>query len=247
MISETYSAVEARSQREVWPPDDTDESVIVTVLQQTTIINVRLGINETATMRTPPGGVAPWQALSQTLITGFRRPDGSRYKTMPDVFVYPRPIGKRRGSVSLGADGPPLLIVEVLSESTYETDLDMEAGKGYSYAKAGVAEYMTLDPTGEFLREGVRAWRLDGDLYRPWLPGADGRWRRGEIAVALALEGAQATVYTLDGMRHLREGEIAQELAYRDAALADKDVELAQRDATLAELRSRLAELGEPI
>ena len=246
MASETYSAVEARSPQNLWPPDDTDESVIVTDLQQTTIINARLGVNETATMRTPPGGMAPWQALSQTLITGFRRPDGSRYKTMPDVFVYPRPIGKRRGSVSLSADGPPLLIVEVLSESTYETDLDMDAGKGYSYAKVGVAEYMTLDPTGEFLREGVRAWRLDGDLYRPWLPDRDGRWRSGEIAVAFALEGAQATVYTLDGMRHLREGEIAQELAHRDAALADKDVELAQRDATLAELRSRLAELGEP-
>lgn len=57
--------------------------------------------------------------------------------------------------------------------------------------------------------------------------------------MALALEGAQATVYTLDGMRHLRAGEIAQELAYRDAALAE-------RDAALAELRSRLAQLGEP-
>lgn len=155
MASETYSAVEARSPQNLWPPDDTDESVIVTVLQQTTIINARLGVNETAVMRTPPGGMAPWQALSQTLITGFRRPDGSRYKTMPDVFVYPRPIGKRRGSVSLGADGPPLLIVEVLSESTYEADLDMEASKDYSYAKAGVAEYMALDPTGEFLREGI--------------------------------------------------------------------------------------------
>ena len=50
--------------------------------------------------------------------------------------------------------------------------------------------------------------------------------------MALALEGAQATVYTLDGMRHLREGEIAQALAYRDAELA--------------ELRMRLAQLGEP-
>ena len=69
--------------------------------------------------------------------------------------------------------------MEVLSESTYETDLDMEAGKGYSYAKAGVAEYITLDPTGEFLREGIRAWRLDGDIYRRGSPTRTGAGEAG--------------------------------------------------------------------
>jgi Uma2 family endonuclease len=38
--------------------------------------------------------------------------------------------------VALVLDGPPALIVEVLSESTYEEDLDLTGDKGYSYAHA---------------------------------------------------------------------------------------------------------------
>jgi len=47
------------------------------------------------------------------------RPDGSAYRTYPDVFVYPRLIAPDRGSVTLEVDGPPVLIIEVLSESTH--------------------------------------------------------------------------------------------------------------------------------
>ncbi len=37
-----------RLRAEPWPPDDTEESVAGTVLHQTTIINLRWGINEAA-------------------------------------------------------------------------------------------------------------------------------------------------------------------------------------------------------
>src|SRR5207302_11121317 len=118
---------------EVWPPDDTEESVVGTDLHQMTIINLRWGINEVASGLRAPGQPAPWQALSQTIVTGFMRPDGSRYKTLPDVFVYRHHIEQSRGSVAIVVDGPPVLIIEVLSESTYDVDLDLERGKGYSY------------------------------------------------------------------------------------------------------------------
>jgi hypothetical protein len=106
-----------------------------------------------------------------------------------------------------------VLIIEVLSESTYEVDLDLERGKGFSYARAGVREYLALDPTGEFLPDRSRAWRLEEGVYRPWNPDAAGRWRSDEIAVAVGMEGGLAAVYTLDGRRQLREGEVARELA----------------------------------
>jgi len=220
----------------VWPPDDIiEQGVVVTHLHQTNIINTRWGINEVARAQTPPGGVAPWQALGQTVVTGFARPDGSRYKTLPDVFVYPHPIDPTRGSVAVGLDGPPILIVEVLSESTYDVDLDLAAGKGYSYARAGVREYLTLDPTRAFVPAGGRAWRLADGAYQPWEPDEQGRWQSAEIAVAIGLEGAMATVYRRDGRRLLREGEVEEELGRRDETIA-------RQAAEIEELRRRLRE-----
>jgi Uma2 family endonuclease len=94
-----------------------------------------------------------------------------------DVFVYPHAIDQQRMSLSVRVDGPPMLIIEVLSESTYDVDLDLVLGKGYSYAHAGVYEYLALDPTGAFVPEGGRAWRLQEGAYRPWEPDENGRWQ----------------------------------------------------------------------
>jgi hypothetical protein len=74
------------------------------------------------------------------------------------------------------------------------------------------------------------------------LPGADGRWYSEQIAVAIGLEGVWATVYTRDGRRRLREGEVEQERARLTEELAHRDAELARRDAELERLRQRLGE-----
>src|SRR5438309_1857240 len=68
---------------DAWPPDDTEESVVGTNLHQTTILNLRWGINEAATIHTVPGEPAPWHALDHTMLLGCRRPDGSPYTTLP--------------------------------------------------------------------------------------------------------------------------------------------------------------------
>ena len=128
-----------------------------------------------------------------------------------------------------------------MSEATYESDLNLATGKGYSYAQAGVREYLTLDPTGQYLEEGIRAWRLEAGTYRPWLPEVDGRWHSATIGVAIALEGAQASVYMSDGRRVLREGEVEAERArLRDEAAAEQarlQEQLASKEAELARLR----------
>ena len=240
MASETQTRPPHLPPAGAWPPDDSEESVVGTDLHQMTIINLRWGLNEVARLASAAGQAAPWQALSQTIVYGFERRDGSRYKTLPDVFVYGHAINQSRGSLAVAIDGPPLLIVEVLSESTYDVDLDLAGGKGYSYARAGVCEYLALDPTGAFVPEQGRAWRLEEGVYRPWERDAAGRWQSQQIGVAIGLEGALATVYTRDGQRQLHEGEVAQELARRDARAAE---ELARRDAELAELRRFVDEL----
>jgi Uma2 family endonuclease len=115
--------------------------------------------------------------------------------------------------MSIDADGPPTLIIEVLSESTFETDLDLERGKAYSYAHAGVAEYLVIDPTGQILPESIYAWRLKDGSYQPWRAAADHRWHSEQLPVALAVEGIWAKVYsTVTGEAMLLESQIRSEL-----------------------------------
>jgi hypothetical protein len=239
MASETQTQQRPFPPMEAWPPDDTEESILGTDLHQTTITNLRWGINEAARLNRQPGQPVPWKALSQIALLGCVRPDGSAYRTYPDVFVYPRFIEPDRGALTLAVDGPPVLIIEVLSESTYEVDVDLVRGKGYSYARAGVQEYLALDPTGAFLPQRGQAWRLVDGVYRPWEPDATGRWQSAEIGVAIGLEGTLATVYTRDGKRLLREGGVEEELARRDDTITRQAAEIEELRRQLRELRGK--------
>jgi len=111
-------------------PNDTEESVLGSDLHQATITNLRLGINEAARAGLVSSQPAPWQALSQTALIGCRRPEGSLFRIYPDLFVHRGPLDPQRGSTVIATDGPPLLILEVLSEETYEVDGDLDRGKG---------------------------------------------------------------------------------------------------------------------
>jgi hypothetical protein len=215
----------------LWPPDDTEESVLGTNLHQTAIINLRTGINEAAAIAVPAGDTVPWQAGGQTMIQGFPRWNGTSYTTLPDVFVYQRPWDDERGSLHLAVDGPPLLVIEVLSKETYKVDLDLEKGKGYSYRAAGVAEYLTLDPAYRYAPDGGTGWRLEHGVYRPWRRERDGRWASHTLPLRFGLEGALAAVYASDGHRFLREGEVERTLHERDRRLAEQERRLAEAKA----------------
>jgi hypothetical protein len=215
----------------MWPPHDTEESILGTDRHQMTITNLRLGINEAAHVGLAPGEPVPWHALSQTALIGCERHDGTPFRAYPDIFVYARPIDPERGSHSIQGDGPPVLVAEVLSEATYDVDLDLEHGKGYSYARAGILEYLALDYTRRILPEGIRAWRLVNGLYQPWLPDTNGRWQSQQIGIAICLEEDWATVYTRDGQRILREGEIevARAIAREENASLRAEIERLRR------------------
>lgn len=201
------ASISARDITALWPPDDTEESILGVDRHQLDIFTLRGGINEEA-RRSAGGGPQPWQAITQIMFLGCRRPDGSAYTVLPDVMVFPRAMDIDRGSYLLRQDGPPVLVVEVASESTYRADLDVERGKAWSYAHAGVGEYLVLDPSARFVPELGRGWRLVNGVYRPWAPDEAGRWRSEAIPVAIGVEGGLAAVYGADGRRRLREGEI---------------------------------------
>ena len=197
----------ARSALALWPPDDTEESVLGTNLHQTVITTVRTGVNEAASEVEHP-----WQAGSQTRVAGFVRADGRPYDTLPDVFVYRAPFDIRRATLSLAEDGPPALIVEVLSEDTWTADVNTERGKGYSYRLGGVAEYLVLDPLGAFTGTPGRGWRLTGDVYVPWEPDARGRWG-SQLGFSVGWEGARAVVYNAAGRAMPGEGQVLRAIA----------------------------------
>jgi hypothetical protein len=238
-----------------WPPDDTEDSVLGTNLHQATITHLRTGLNDVASLLAPSDQPPPWQALSQTGISGLRRWDGSEMTVLPDVFVYDRPVDERLATLPLLEYGPPLLVVEVLSPTTRDSDLDLRHGKGYSYAQAGVLEYLILDPEGTDLPEQGQGWRLEGSGYVPWRREASGRWQSQVIPVAVAFEGTRLVVFGPEGQRQLREGEVAREvarlreLAQEAARLREEVARLREENAVLRRYEARLArleaELGE--
>ena len=59
-------------------------------LHQTTIRIVTAGINGSCPGPPLAGEPLPWEALSQTILLGCGRPDGSALRTMPDTFVMGR-------------------------------------------------------------------------------------------------------------------------------------------------------------
>ena len=115
----------------------------------------------------------------------------------------------------------------------------MTRGKGWSYAQAGVQEYLLLDPLGLYLATPVMAWRLVDGEYQPWEAGSDGIWWSAQLPIGFGVSDAVADVYSAKYGRQLHEGEISLELSRKDA-------ELAAKEAELAELRRRLNDLKQP-
>lgn len=91
----------------------------------------------------------------------------------PDLIFVPRE--RRKMITDRGIEGPPHLLVEVLSESTAGRDRGV---KREQYARFGVPEYWILDPDAG----RIEAYRLQEDPERPaladevltWTPATGG-------------------------------------------------------------------------
>jgi hypothetical protein len=75
MASETQIQQRPLPPVDAWPPDDTEESILGTDLHQTTLTNLRWGINEAAHLNRQPGRPVPWKVLRQIALLGCLRPD----------------------------------------------------------------------------------------------------------------------------------------------------------------------------
>jgi hypothetical protein len=226
--------VDVAVQTAQWPADDTEESVMGSEYHQHVIDAVRDGLRMIAHVPDPP-----WHVLSQVPLAGFRRPDGTPYVMLPDVFVHPHPNPHPEDGrpLTFAEVGVPLLAVEVLSETTYRQDLDDQRGKAWSYADAGVAEYLVVDYRRKYIDEPVRARRLDRGRWAPWPPNAQGRWESAALGVSFAFDGLYLRVYDAAGALMPLPQEARDLLAEKERQLAEKEQRLADRDNLVKRIR----------
>ncbi|MCC5618098.1 Uma2 family endonuclease [Nostoc sp. CHAB 5836] len=102
---------------------------------------------------------------SKQMVVGVRSPRAGRWDTsrIPDVVVIPLPqwrdLRNREAVIELN-EPPPLLVVEVVSESTKTVDY---RAKRVEYNVLNISEYWIVDP----LTNKVTVFTLIQELYEP--------------------------------------------------------------------------------
>jgi Uma2 family endonuclease len=105
----------------------------------------------------------PW--VSKQMVVGIRSPKGGRWDTcrIPDVMVLAleqwRTLQTREAIIELN-ESPPLLVVEVVSESTKTVDYRAKRGE---YGVLDIPEYWIVDP----LLAKVTIFTLNEGWYEP--------------------------------------------------------------------------------
>ena len=184
--------------------------------------------------------------------------------TRPDILAYTALAAGRKpaNAYHLGYDGPPDLVVEILSESTWKKDVGVGreiADKMRHYQSVGVSEYWIYNPELLQQKKGISfftSYALQGNRYALiersgdcWPSAVLGTvWERGDQHRA---EGSE--FYTLMRLRKPGSTEWYPTLDEKDAAtkasLDEKDAELETTKASLddkdAELETTKASLGE--
>jgi hypothetical protein len=118
---------------------------------------------------------------------GLRRRGKTNIKAMPDVFIFKKPVDGHRPSFHLRRDGPPAVAIEIGSDSTFDQDIDFEAGKGWIYAAAGIAGYVTIDTSGLLQDPPLQAWRLADAAYVECGLDSAGIWWSEQVPVGIAV------------------------------------------------------------
>ena len=153
----------------------------------------------------------------------------------PDVFVVigaPKRAEQPRDTFRLWEEPKgPDFVLEVLSSSTWKTDL---GPKRALYASLGVAEYWLFDPTREHLSPPLRGMRLAGREYRE-LPVL-------QLAASVGVPTLRSEVLGLDlrldrGALRFRDSATGEDLLSHEEMAAAHQRETAARQA--AEVRAR--------
>ena len=148
----------------------------------------------------------PAATVASDLTMPYRRGDKTRV-LVPDLFVALR--AERRGdrrSYRLWENPLPDLVIEMLSETTYEADI---GSKWRTYEFLRVREYYLFDPDGFELSTPLVGYRLRGTRYGPVRANAAGRLPSRVLGLEL---------HVLAGRLRFRDPKTGEDLTtYEDA------------------------------
>lgn len=160
----------------------------------------------------------------------------------PDVMVVHanRPDMEMITSYRIERDGPaPLLTVEVLSERSHQ-QRDLEE-KPIIYARLGVAEYILVDASGQFLKRRLLLRRLTPEgIWEDEQDEDGGITSVLGFRIILDTDGQPRIVNVLTGRRYLRPKEaeaVADQVEFEREARHQAEERLRQLEAELARLR----------
>ena len=186
-----------------WLHDDTEEDLVGADWHQDAIRALSIALKSLALERQ-----WPWHIGDQLTLIG-QKPDGKPWRPAPDVSIHPRLGPQPRPDLDVRVEGPPALVVEAASASTWHYDVSLEstrrgkrqAGKRFGYLiLLGIPEYLVFDPHAEFLEGQVQAWRRVGEVIQAWEPDADGRYHSRELGISFQPEGALLRVFDPEGI-----------------------------------------------
>jgi Uma2 family endonuclease len=124
--------------------------------------------------------------VSSNLLLYYVKGD-PRAVVAPDVFLV-RGVPKRlRRNFKLWEEGgPPLLVIEVTSDSSQDEDLSK---KKPLYERLGVEEYFLHDPYQDYLDPSLQGFRLVKGRYQRIVPQTDGSLQSLTMGLLLRTEG----------------------------------------------------------
>jgi Uma2 family endonuclease len=207
-----------------WLHDDLEDDVVGAEWHQSAIRALATSLKSFAEARG-----WPWHVGDQVTLIAWK-PNGDEWRPAPDIVVYPRLGPQERQEIDIHEEGPPALIIEVASASTWTYDVSMErlrgrrrqAGKAYGYLVGlGVSEYLVFDPRGDYIPGQCRAWRRVGNVAREWRPEPDGQYHSAALGISFHPDKAllrvvdpegQPVPYWFEATRRLRtlEQEVAE-------------------------------------
>ena len=149
----------------------------------------------------------PWHVGDQLTVIS-EKPDGREWRAGPDISIHTELGSDDRQEIDVREDGPPALVIEVASASTWKYDVSLEstrrgkrqAGKAFGYLfLVRIREYLVFDPRGEFLSGQIRALRRVGDVVEEWTPDAGGGYVSEVLGVSFRCDDALLRVLDRDG------------------------------------------------
>ena len=164
-----------------------------------------------------------------------------RAKKAPDVMVI-RGVEKykRRIFKTWEEKAVPCVIFEITSDSTKHEDMNE---KYALYASLGVSEYFMFDPLRDYLKSGLRGFRLKGNRYVPVLPDRKGQVFSSELNTFLLPEGDMLHVIDPQTGRPVPSHSESLFYAGQAEARADREAVRAEQAEKLAESERQRAEV----